>query len=230
MTTKTIWITGASSGIGAATAKRLAQEGYQLGLSARSEDKLTALAREIGADQCMVAPCDVRDFVSCERAVARVVDKFGRLDAVFANAGTSGQPGGFAAAPVESWRAIVEINILGLAHTLQACLTPIKHARGHVIITGSVAGRRTLAGSMYSASKHAANAIGYNLRAELDGSGVRVCVLAPGMVDTPFFDSEKPDALRPDDVARSVSYVLSQPETVDVHEVLILPTPKPHSN
>jgi len=78
---------------------------------------------------------------------------------------------------------------------------------------------------MYSATKWAVSAIGYGLREELRGSGVRVTLIEPGMVDTPFFDSEKPDALRPEDVARSALYALSQPATVDVHEIMVLPTP-----
>jgi len=86
-----------------------------------------------------------------------------------------------------------------------------------------VAGRRTLPGSMYSASKWAVSAIGYALRQELEGTGVRVTLIEPGLVDTPFFDTPKPDALRAEDVARAVMYALSQPPTVDVHEVLVLP-------
>jgi NADP-dependent 3-hydroxy acid dehydrogenase YdfG len=94
-----------------------------------------------------------------------------------------------------------------------------------VVLTGSVAGRRVLAGSMYSATKWAVSAIGYGLREELRGSSVRVTLIEPGMVDTPFFDAPKPDALRPEDVARSVVFALSQPPSVDLHELVVLPTP-----
>jgi NADP-dependent 3-hydroxy acid dehydrogenase YdfG len=120
---------------------------------------------------------------------------------------------------------MVDVNILGVAHTLRASLGEIKARRGHVLITGSVAGRRTLAGSMYSATKWAVTAIGYGLREELKGTGVRVTLLEPGMVDTPFFDEPKPDALQPEDVARGVVYALQQPDHVDLHELVILPTP-----
>jgi NADP-dependent 3-hydroxy acid dehydrogenase YdfG len=157
--------------------------------------------------------------------VKAVVDRFGRIDAVFANAGTGGEPGGFSGAPVDSWKAMVDVNILGVAYTLRASLAEIKKAQGHVVLTGSVAGRRTLAGSMYSATKWAVSAIGYGLREEIRGSGVRVTLLEPGMVDTPFFDDPKPDALKPDDTARAVIYALIQPAHVDVHELMILPTP-----
>ncbi|WP_371396287.1 SDR family oxidoreductase [Fretibacter rubidus] len=224
-TQKTILITGASSGIGEATARQCVDAGWQVALLARSEDKIEKLAKELGANAKSFA-CDVTKMDTLQAAVAATVNHFGGIDAVFANAGTGGKPGGFSEAPIESWQTIVNVNILGLAYTLQATLPAIKKSKGHVVITGSIAGRRSLAGSMYSASKHAANAIGYNLRGELEGTGCRVTVIEPGMVDTPFFDDEKPDALRPNDVARSVLFALGQPRSVDLHELVILPTPQ----
>lgn len=222
---KVLLITGASTGIGAATARAAADEGYRLALCARSVDKLETLAGELGSDRALALECDVTDYAQQEQTVEAVLERFGRLDAVFANAGTGGQPGGFSAAPVDSWQTMVEVNILGVAYTLRASLAALKQARGHVVITGSVAGRRTIAGSMYSATKWAVSAIGYGLREEIKGSGVRVTVIEPGMVDTPFFDEPKPDALKPGDVARSVIYALTQPAHVDVHELMVLPTP-----
>jgi NADP-dependent 3-hydroxy acid dehydrogenase YdfG len=169
--------------------------------------------------------CDVTDFDDQQRMVEAVLEHFGNIDAVFANAGVGGEPGGFSAAPVESWRKMVDTNILGVAYTLRATLAAVRQAGGHVLLTGSVAGRRTLSGSMYSATKWAVSAIGYGLREELKGTGVRVTLIEPGMVDTPFFDEPKPGVLEAEDVARSVLYALSQPEHVDVHEVMVLPTP-----
>lgn len=222
---KVLLITGASTGIGAATARAAAEQGYRLALCARSVDKLERLVAEIGEDRAFARRCDVTDYEDQERMVGAALEHFGRLDAVFANAGTGGKPGGFSAAPVDSWRTMVEVNILGVAHTLRASLAALKESRGHVLITGSVAGRRTLAGSMYSATKWAVSAIGYGLREELKGSGVRVTIIEPGMVDTPFFDEPKPDVLKAEDIARSVIYALSQPDHVDVHELMVLPTP-----
>jgi len=222
---KVLLITGASSGIGEATARRAVEAGWHVALTARSADRLDGLVAELGADRAAGFPSDVTDFASQERLVAAVRGHFGRIDAVFANAGVGGQPGGFQAAPVEVWRQMVEVNILGVGHTLRAVLGDIKASRGHVLITGSVAGRRTIAGSMYSATKWAVSAIGYGLREELKGTGVRVTLLEPGMVDTPFFDTPKSDALRPDDVARSVVFALEQPGHVDLHELVVLPTP-----
>jgi len=222
---KVLLITGASTGIGAATARAAAAEGYRLALCARSTDKLDELVGEIGEERAFARECDVTDYEDQVRMVDAVLDRFGRLDAVFANAGTGGRPGGFSGAPVESWRTMVDVNILGVAYTLRASLGAVKEARGHVLITGSVAGRRTIAGSMYSATKWAVSAIGYGLREELKGTGVRVTLLEPGMVDTPFFDEPKPDVLKADDIARAAVYALTQPEHVDVHELTVLPTP-----
>ncbi|HKL52533.1 MAG TPA: SDR family oxidoreductase, partial [Wenzhouxiangellaceae bacterium] len=222
---KVLLITGASTGIGAATARAAAKKGYRLALCARSADKLEALVREIGDDRAFAQRCDVTDFDDQQRMVAEVLDHFGRIDAVFANAGTGGEPGGFSGAPVASWKKMVDVNILGVAFTLRATLEEVKRRQGHVVLTGSVAGRRTLPGSMYSATKWAVSAIGYGLREEIKGSGVRVTLLEPGMVDTPFFDEPKPDALKAEDIARAVIYALTQPAHVDLHELMVLPTP-----
>ncbi len=222
---RVLLITGASTGIGAATARAAATAGFRVALAARTKNALDDLVVEIGEERALALACDVTDYENQEDMVAKTLDRFGAIDAVFANAGTGGQPGGFSAAPIESWQRIVDVNILGVAYTLRASLEALKRSRGHVLLTGSVAGRRTLAGSMYSASKWAVTAIGYGLREELRGSGIRVTLIEPGMVDTPFFDEPKPEALRADDIAGSVVYALQQPASVDVHEIMVLPTP-----
>lgn len=223
-TQKVFLITGASTGIGKATALRAAKAGFAVVLAARSEEKLKDVASEIG-DRCLTVRCDVQDFEAQQAMAKAAVERFGRIDVVYANAGVGGSPGGFSGADPESWKQMVLTNIYGVGLTLQATLPEVKKAKGHVLITGSVAGRRTLAGSMYSATKWAAGAIGYGLREELRGTGVRVTLIEPGVVDTPFFDDPKPDGLRPDDIARSVLFAVEQPPTVDVHELLVLPTP-----
>jgi NADP-dependent 3-hydroxy acid dehydrogenase YdfG len=222
---KIMLITGASSGIGAETARQAAKEGYRLALAARSKDKLEALVDELGSNRAFAVACDVTDFEDQKRMVQAVIDHYGRIDAVFANAGVGGRPAGFAGGSVDDWKEMVDVNILGAAYTLRASLDEVKKNKGHVLLTGSVAGRRTLAGSMYSATKWAVSAIGYGLRAELEGTGVRVTIIEPGMVDTPFFDKPVPDALEAADVARTVMFALSQPPHVDVHELMVLPTP-----
>jgi len=226
-------ITGASSGIGAATARAAARD-YRLVLGARSEEKLTALATELGGDERAVAVrCDVTEFADNERICAAAIEAFGRLDAVFANAGF-GASRGFLESDPEHWRSMVLTNVLGVAHTIRATLPRLlEQGHGHYVITGSVAGRRALPGSLYSASKWAVTAIGEALRAELrtmhDNHRIRVTLIEPGMVDTPFFDQRPgPDrALHDDDIARAVIYALSEPEHVDVNEILIRPSSQP---
>jgi NADP-dependent 3-hydroxy acid dehydrogenase YdfG len=220
-------ITGASTGIGAATARHAAQAGYRLVLGARSADKLEALAQELGGpDRAIAVPTDVTEWADNEAIVAAAIDAFGRLDAVFANAGFGARRGWLEETP-EHWRDMVLTNVLGPAYTIRAAIPALKDTKGHVLITGSVAGRRVLPGSLYSATKWAVTAMGEAVRADLDATGIRTTVIEPGMVDTPFFDNPGEGRLEPDDVARAVMYALSQPPHVDVNEILIRPTAQP---
>ncbi len=223
---KVLLITGATSGIGKATAEAAREAGWRLALVARSADKLDEMVDSLGKDAVSAYPCDVTDYDALDTVVRQIDLDFHRIDAVFVNAGVGGVQGGFSSAPVESWQKLVNVNILGAAYTLRATLKTLKRDRGHVVITGSVAGRRTLAGSMYSVSKWAVSAIGYGLREELRGTGVRVTLIEPGPVDTPFFDEPMPTMLKPEDVARTVLFALSQPASVDIHELMVLPTPE----
>lgn len=228
MTSPTLLITGASSGIGRATALLAAERGYRLALAARSADKLESLVGEIrarhGMDAIAVA-CDVQQWASQQAMVARVLDEFGRLDAVFANAGRGLDGKGFAGSDPDEWREVLLTNVLGPALTLRASLEALKRQRGHAVITGSVAGRRIMPGSFYGATKSAVQSMAYNLREELRGSGVRVTLVEPGLVDTPFFDTPREHALEADDIARAVLFALSQPASVEVHDMCVLPTP-----
>ena len=218
-------ITGASSGIGAATARAASREGYKLVLAARSIDKLAALAQELGPENVLTCELDVTNREQQLSMVEQAIETFGRLDAVFSNAGQRGSPGGFSDADHEAWREMILTNIYGVGLTLQACLPELKRCKGHVLLTGSVAGRSTIPGSMYSATKWAVTGIGYNLREELRGTGMRVTLIEPGIVDTPFFDEPPEHALADRDIANAVVYALSQPHHVDVNEILIRPTP-----
>jgi NADP-dependent 3-hydroxy acid dehydrogenase YdfG len=216
-------ITGASSGIGAATARRAAQHGHRVVLAARSGDKLDALAEELGgADRAIAVACDVTEWEDQERMVNQALEAFRRLDVVFANAGFGAKPGFLGGTP-EQWRSMVLTNVLGVAYTIRATQPALKGTRGHVVLTSSVAGRRALPGSLYSATKHAVTAMGEALRQDVNGTGIRVTLIEPGMVDTPFFDDPVHDALEPDDIARAVMYAVSQPPHVDVNEILIRP-------
>jgi NADP-dependent 3-hydroxy acid dehydrogenase YdfG len=217
-------ITGASSGIGAATARHAAAAGYRLVLAARSQDRLQALAHDLGGPRRAVATrCDVTDWADVQGAVARATEAFGGLDAVFANAGFGGERG-WEKQDVEHWRAMVLTNVYGAAITVRAALPALRERRGHILLTGSVAGRRALPGSLYSCTKFAVSAMGEALRQDVDGTGIRVTLVEPGMVDTPFFDNPVTGALAAEDVARAVLFALQQPPHVDVNELLVRPT------
>jgi NADP-dependent 3-hydroxy acid dehydrogenase YdfG len=220
-------ITGASSGIGAATARAAADAGYRLVLAARSTDKLSALAEELGGpDRALAVTCDVTDFAEQEAMVRAALDAFGRIDVAFANAGF-GAARGFLAETPEHWRDMVLTNVLGCAFTIRATIPPLKEARGHLLLTSSVAGRRPLQGSLYSATKHAVTAMAESARQDLNDTGVRVTSIEPGMVDTPFFDNPVSNALRAEDIARAVMFAVQQPPHVDVNEILIRPVSQP---
>jgi NADP-dependent 3-hydroxy acid dehydrogenase YdfG len=222
-------ITGASSGIGAATARRAAEAGYRIVLAARREDRLRELAEELGGAQRAIAVrCDVSDWEDDQALAQAALDSFGRIDAVFANAGFGAQRG-FLEESAEHWRSMVLTNVLGTALTIRATLPHLlERGSGHYLITSSVAGRRVVPGSLYSATKWAVTAIGEALRSELrqmrDNTGIRVTLIEPGMTDTEFFDRRPQNALADDDLARAVIYALAQPEHVDVNEILIRPS------
>jgi NADP-dependent 3-hydroxy acid dehydrogenase YdfG len=219
-------ITGASSGIGAATARAAAEAGHRLVLAARSEDKLQALASELGgAERAIAVRCDVTEWEDNERAVQAALDAFGRIDVVFANAGFGAKRGWLEETP-EFWKSMVLTNVLGPAYTARAAIPALKDSRGHLLITSSVAGRRALPGSLYSSTKHAVTAMAEALRQEADGA-IRVTCIEPGMVDTPFFSDKPSNALEADDIARAVLYALQQPAHVDVNEMLIRPVAQP---
>src|ERR687895_1365262 len=221
-------ITGASTGIGAATAHRAVEFGYRVVLAARSEDKLRALADELGGDEKAAATrCDVTDWDDQQALVATALDRFGRLDAYFANAGF-GAKRGFLEESVEHWKSMIDTNVLGAALSIRACLGHFKERnRGHMILTSSIAGRRPLPGSLYSATKHAVTAMGHGLRAEVAETDIKVTLIEPGMVDTPFFEDRPSGALEADDIARAVIFALTQPPHVDVNEVLVRPIHQP---
>ncbi len=221
---KVMLITGASSGIGAATARHARAAGWRVVLAARSEQRLADLADELGGpDAALAVRCDVTEWEDQQRMVAESLATFGRIDAAFANAGFGG-PRGFRSDTPEHWRDMVLTNVYGAALTIRATLDALEQTKGHVLITSSVAGRRALPGSMYSATKHAVTAMGEALRQDVEGTGIRVTLIEPGMTDTPFFDNRPTNALQDDDIARAVIYAISQPPHVDVNEILVRPT------
>ena len=225
-------ITGASSGIGAATARAAASK-YRLVLAARRLEPLEELVTELGGEErALAVRCDVTEWDQVEAMAAAATGQFGRIDVVFANAGF-GASRGFLEESPDHWRSMVLTNVYGVGLTIRATLPHLlERGDGHFVITSSVAGRRALPGSMYSATKWAATAIGEALRAELrqihENRDIRVTLIEPGMTDTPFFDNRPGEwALQDDDIAKAVLYALEQRPGVDVNEILIRPTSQP---
>jgi NADP-dependent 3-hydroxy acid dehydrogenase YdfG len=160
-------ITGASTGIGAATARHAVEAGWRVALAARSEDKLAELVKELGEEHAFAQPCDVTEFGSQEALVAATLERFGQIDAAFANAGF-GAARGFLKEDPDQWRQMILTNVLGVAYTIRAVMPHFKErGAGHFLLTSSVAGRRSLPGSLYSATKWAVTGMGESLRQEL---------------------------------------------------------------
>jgi NADP-dependent 3-hydroxy acid dehydrogenase YdfG len=227
---RVLMITGASTGIGAATARAAVEAGWSVVVNSRSEDKLAALEDELG-DSALAVPGDVTVWADQQRLASQALERFGRIDAAFANAGFGAKRGFLQEDPAQ-WREMVLTNVLGPALTIRAVLPHfLDNDRGHFLITSSVAGRRALPGSLYSATKHAVTAMGEALRAELrqmhQNTTVRVTLIEPGMVDTPFFDTKPERALEAEDIAAAVMYAVGQPPRVDVNEILIRPVAQP---
>jgi NADP-dependent 3-hydroxy acid dehydrogenase YdfG len=231
-TGRTAVVTGASSGIGAATARRLAADGWQVVAAARRLDRLTALADEVPGVRPVVL--DVTDPAS----TAALAEAVPRCDLLVANAGGAFDLATLAEADAETWARTYDVNVLGIVRTVQALLPALAAARGHVVLTGSTAGRWVYeGGGGYVAAKHAVAALRETLRLEAVGSGVRVSEVAPGMVATEEFsvqrfggDAERAaavyagvDALTADDVADAITWVASRPAHVNIDLVQLTP-------
>ncbi|GAW33814.1 putative oxidoreductase [Roseovarius sp. A-2] len=224
MTAKTLFITGASSGIGAETARAAADAGWNVALFARRRDELEALVAELGEARALALPGDVTQMADLEHAVREAQGRFGQINAVFANAGRGLDTPGVAEGDPEEWRSMMEINVMGLLWTMKASYRALRESKGHLILTGSAAGKRHIKGSIYGASKWFVHGLAGNMAEEMREWGGRCTVVAPGMVDTPFFDSPKPDKLKPEDVAHAVMHALSAPERASVQEIFLMPT------
>jgi NADP-dependent 3-hydroxy acid dehydrogenase YdfG len=222
-------VTGAASGMGLDTARAFARAGAAViladlnaeALGRAVEDRKSAGGKAIGVR------CDVADWEDDQALAQAALDSFGRIDAVFANAGFGG-PRGFERYEPDFMRDMVLTNVLGVAYTIRATMPALRESRGHLLLTSSLAGRRALKGSLYSASKFAVTAMGEAARQDFDGTGVRVTLIEPGAVDTPFFDNRPKIALQADDIADAVLYAISQPDRVDVNEILIRPASQPN--
>jgi len=225
MQRKVFLVTGATRGIGLATARLGAKAGFRVVLVARSADQLSRVADDLGDPASILAvPCDLTDWDQARALVDRAVGRFGRLDVVFANAGISAVTSflGRDGDGPDRWRDMVLANVLGPALTARAALPALVASTGHLVLTGSAAGRTTRPGSLYSATKWAVTGMAQAIRAECIGTGVRVTLVQPGLVDAPAIaDDRTAPSLRPEDVARIVLHAVSQPASVDVNEILV---------
>jgi NADP-dependent 3-hydroxy acid dehydrogenase YdfG len=232
MTQKVFLVTGASTGIGEATARRAVEAGFNVVLAARSTEKLERMVAEFGAERALAVTCDVANWQSQQNLVEKALQRFGRIDVVFANAGFSkGSTFYGGEDKPDEWREMVMVNVFGAAVTARLTLPELVKSCGHFLITGSVVGRVTSIRNLYSATKWAVTGMAQAIRNEMVGTGIRVTLIEPGIVDTPFWDHlQKPPSteLQSDDIARAVMFAISQPPHVDVNDILIRPTGQPH--
>jgi NADP-dependent 3-hydroxy acid dehydrogenase YdfG len=232
---RTAIITGAGTGIGAATAEELGRLGMRLVLVGRREEVIAAQASRLvaqGVDARAMAG-DVRDFGALEAIVARTVEAYGRVDTFVANAAVA-DFGPIDKADPALWQDVIMTNVMGVLYSARAVLPQMyRQNGGHIVIVASGSGRTTYVGEpAYVASKHAVVAFADCLRMEVTPRGVRVSVIEPGLVETPLIhvypeaDSLVPGVipLLPVDIARAVVYVLDQPPNCNVFEIALRPT------
>lgn len=229
---RTALVTGASSGIGAATARRLAADGWEVVAAARRLDRLDELAASCPGVRPLAL--DVTD----QASVAALADAVPQLDLLVANAGGAFGHGKVHSVAAEQWARTYDVNVLGTVRTVQAVLPALAAARGHVVVTGSTAGRWVYEdGASYVAAKHALAALAATLRLELVEAGIRVSEVAPGMVQTEEFslvrfdgDAERAaavyegvEALTATDIADVIAWVASRPAHVNIDLVQVTP-------
>jgi NADP-dependent 3-hydroxy acid dehydrogenase YdfG len=237
-------VTGASSGIGEATAAALAEEGATVALVARRRDKLEALAERIGSGRALVIEADVTDPDQARGAVERAAAELGRLDTLVNNAGVM-LLGPIEGAPLEEWQRMVHLNVLGLLYCTHAALPHLLRAAGgeprsvaDVVNVSSTAGRiARLNSGVYNATKFGVGAFSESLRQEFATRHVRVTIIEPGATATELASHNRPEILegmaqtfggieimRAEDIAHSIRYAVTQPRRVAVNEILIRPT------
>lgn len=234
---KIVLVTGASSGIGQATALALSKAGARVAVGARRTDRLKDLAQDTPGE-ILVVELDVTDEQSVQAAVAATVERFGALDAVVNNAGIM-LSGAILGADTTEWTRMIETNLLGSMYTVHAALPHLLESKGAVVQISSTSGRiSSAAGGVYAATKFGITAFAEALRQEVTTQGVRVVVVEPGFVSTELTShitdpnmqaaaknmAESMRTLQPEDIAAAVVYALTQPAHVAVNEILIRPT------
>lgn len=240
LTGKTAIVTGASSGIGEATARLLAERGCNVVLAARRGDRLESLASELGGERILAVTTDVTDPSACVALAEQTVERFGTIDTLVNNAGL-GVYASIAEGDPEDWRKMFDVNVLGVLYATRAAVRQmLRQGSGHLVFVSSLAGRRVprVEATAYAATKHAITAVAEGLRMDLGEKGIRVTSVEPGLVRTEFPESSYPSAeeyyagkgyapLEAEDVARAVLYAVEQPPRVSVDEILIRSTEQP---
>ncbi len=237
---KVVVITGASSGLGAATARHLSAAGAKVVLGARREQRLTELVKQLtdNGQEAIAVKTDVTDQAQVQKLVDTAVEKFGRVDVLLNNAGLM-QQSPLEALKIDEWNNMIDVNVKGMLYGIAAALPHMqKQKSGHIINVSSVAGHKvTPAGVVYCATKHAVRAISEGLRSEVKEYNMRTTIISPGAVDTelPSHITHKEShegineyyqqvAVPPDSFARAVAFAIEQPAEVDINEILYRPT------
>jgi NADP-dependent 3-hydroxy acid dehydrogenase YdfG len=231
-------ITGGSSGIGAATARRLLATGHRVIVTGRDAERLDRLAKDFDAGPNLLTLAgDAADFDAVQAAVDLALEVFGRLDSAVANAGFAARDT-LADGDPDGWRAMVLTNVLGPALLVRAALPALKQSGGRIIFIGSIVGFKNFPGNLYSVTKWAVTALAENTRLLVTDDGVGVTLIAPGAVDTPgrrtdpkadapgHFPNDR--ALSADQIAEAVAWAIRQPNRVDVNTVVVRPRGQPY--
>lgn len=238
--TKTAFITGATSGIGKSTAIHFALKGINLVLCGRRQDRLEALEKELGKEvQIHTLNFDIRSKEAVHAAIASLPSEFSQIDILINNAGNAHGLDTIQDGSIDDWDAMLDINVKGLLYVSKALIPQmIARKSGHIINIGSTAGKEVYPkGNVYCASKHAVDAINQGMRIDLNGTGVRVGAVNPGLVETEFSnvrfkgDEERADSvykgfqpLKPEDIADIIYFVVTRPYHVNIADLVVMPT------
>lgn len=237
LTGKTAIVTGASSGIGEATARQLAESGCNVVLAARREERLEKLAGELG-EKTFFVRTDVTEAADCAALVEKAIGHFGNLDILVNNAGL-GFYGSISEGNPEDWRTMFEVNVLGVLYVTQAAVRHmLENGSGDIVFVSSIAGRRipTPESTVYAATKHAVNVVAEGLRMDFTNKGIRSVTVEPGLVKTEFpknssdlsaeefYENRGHAPLEAEDIANAVLYALEQPGRVSINEILVRST------
>lgn len=236
-------ITGATSGIGEATAKLLANEGYHLILNGRRKERLVELQRELASVNIatFLMPLDVRDNNEVADFFKSLPDEWQQIDVLVNNAGLAAGLENIELGDIDKWNRMIDTNVKGLLHVTKYAIPYLKNTRGHIVNIGSIAGKEVYPnGNVYCGTKHMVDALNKAMRLELAEHGVRVTSINPGAVETEFslvrldWEKDKADAvyqgfenLVADDIADAIYYVISRPKHVNINELIIMPTAQP---